>query len=170
MHCHYLVSFDDAKLGMPEVTLPVVPGMEGCHWPFRKARKEDWMKLLVLLLEGKQVSAKESVGWLIDFAGPHKEALQTAWKIVTGKDNNLPKREVNKKALATVPSDIRLEPAENPLMEAARKAILDTILDSCSADLNEALTIQAKHSANFMVSNSCKQGKIGAEYNRIMNV
>ena len=170
MHCHYLVSFDDAKLGMPEVTLPVVPGMEGCHWSFRKARKEDWMKLLVLLLEGKQVSAKESVGWLIDFAGPHKEALQTAWKIVTGKDNNLPKREVNKKALATVPSDIRLEPAENPLMEASRKAILDTILDSCSADLNEALTIQAKHSANFMVSNSCKQGKIGAEYNRVMNV
>jgi len=77
---------------------------------------------------------------------------------------------VNKGALAGVPSDIRLEPGENPLMEAARKAILDTILDSCSVNLNEALTIQAKHSASFMVSKFCKQGKIGAEYNRIMNV
>ena len=37
MHCHYLVAVEDALLGMPEVTLPVVPGMEGCHWPFRKA-------------------------------------------------------------------------------------------------------------------------------------
>jgi hypothetical protein len=55
-------------------------------------------------------------------------------------------------------------------MEAARKAIMDTVIDSCSADLNEALTIQAKHSANFMISKFCKQGKIGAEYNRVMNV
>ena len=55
-------------------------------------------------------------------------------------------------------------------MEAARKAIMDTVVDSCGADLNEALTIQTKHSANFMVSNFCKKGKIGAEYNRVMNV
>ena len=170
MHCHYLVSADDAKLGMPEVTLPVVPGMEGCHWSFRKASKEDWVKLLKLLLEGKQVSAKDTVGWLVDFAGPNEEALQTVWKIVTDKGNNLPKREVNKKALDAVPSDIRLEPAENPGMEAARKAILDTMHDSCNADLNEALTIQAKHSANFMISKFCKQGRIGAEFNKAMNV
>jgi len=31
---------------MPEVTLPVVPGMEGCHWPFRKADPSDHKKLL----------------------------------------------------------------------------------------------------------------------------
>jgi enoyl-CoA hydratase len=170
MHCHYLVSVDDAKLGMPEVTLPVVPGMEGCHWSFRKTKKEDWTKLLVLLLEGKQVSAKNAVGWLVDYAGPHQESLQTVWKIVNGKGNNFKRREVNKKALDGVPSDIRLEPAENPGMETARKAILDTVRDSGSVDLNEALTIQAKHSANFMISKFCKQGKIGAEYNRVMNV
>ncbi|MDH3268754.1 MAG: enoyl-CoA hydratase/isomerase family protein, partial [Ignavibacteria bacterium] len=170
MHCYYLVSVDDAKLGMPEVTLPVVPGMEGCHWSFRKTKTEDWTKLLALLLEGKQVSAKDAVGWLVDFAAPHQEALQAVWKIVNGKSNNFPRREVNNKALAAMPSYIRLKPAENPGMEAARKAILDTIIDSCSADLNEALTIQAKHSANFMVSNFCKQGKIGAEFNKVMNV
>jgi hypothetical protein len=144
--------------------------MEGCHWSFRKASKEDWAELLKLLLEGKQVSAKDTVGWLVDFAGPNEEALQTVWKIVTDKGNNLPKREVNKKALNAVPSDIRLEPAENPGMEAARKAILDTMHDSCNADLNEALTIQAKHSANFMISKFCKQGRIGAEFNKAMNV
>src|SRR5262249_18586873 len=35
VHCHYLVAVEDARLGWPEVTLPVVPGMEGCHWPYR---------------------------------------------------------------------------------------------------------------------------------------
>jgi enoyl-CoA hydratase/carnithine racemase len=170
MHCHYLVSVNDAKLGMPEVTLPVVPGMEGCHWSFRKASKEDWMKLLVLLLEGKQVSANDSIGWLVDFAGSHEETLKIAWKIVTDKDHGLLKRQLNKKALAEMPSDIRLEPPENPLMEAARKAIVDTIQDSCTVDLRQALTIQARHSANFMVSDSCKQGRIGVEFKRVMNL
>ena len=36
MHCHYLISRDDAVLGMPEVTLPVVPGMEGVTGPSGK--------------------------------------------------------------------------------------------------------------------------------------
>ena len=39
-HCHYLVAVDDAAMGFPEVTLPVVPGMEGCHWPFRRTDGE----------------------------------------------------------------------------------------------------------------------------------
>jgi enoyl-CoA hydratase/carnithine racemase len=169
IHCHYLVSVDEAKLGMPEVTLPVVPGMEGCHWSFRKVNKEDWKKLLRLLLEGKQVNAKDAVGWLVDFAGSREEALQISWKIVTSKDHGLLKRQVNKKALAGIHSDIKLEPAENLGMEAARKAIMDTIHDSCSADLNEALIIQAQHSANFMISNSCKQGKIGTDYKKVLN-
>jgi len=46
MHCHYLIAVEGAQLGMPEVTLPVVPGMEGCHWPFRKADPSDHKKLL----------------------------------------------------------------------------------------------------------------------------
>ncbi len=170
MHCHYLISVDDARLGMPEVTLPVVPGMEGCHWPFRKVNKDDRIKLFRLLLEGKQVSARDSVGWLLDFAGPFKDTLQTAWKIVTGKGNNLPRRDINRKALTGMSSDIRLEAPDNPLMEAARKAIMETIIDSCSKDLDEALNIQAKHSADFMISDYCRRGKIGEEFKKVMNV
>ena len=44
LHCHFVVAVDDASLGMPEVTLPVVPGMEGCHWPLRKVGSEQWPK------------------------------------------------------------------------------------------------------------------------------
>ncbi|NIN73072.1 MAG: hypothetical protein GTO46_14320, partial [Gemmatimonadetes bacterium] len=64
MHCHYLLALEGAELGMPEVTLPVVPGMEGCHWPFRKADHQHWPKLVELLLTGKTVKAGEAVGWL----------------------------------------------------------------------------------------------------------
>lgn len=170
MHCHYLISVEDAKLGMPEVTLPVVPGMEGCHWSFRKVKKDDRLKLLKLLLEGKQVSAKDAVGWLIDFAGSHNEALQIAWKIVTGKNHGLVKRDVNENALDEISFDIKLQAPDNPWMEAARKAIIDTIRNCCGTDLKKALKIQAKHSAEFMVSDACKYGKIGAEFKRVMDV
>ena len=170
IHCHYLIAAEDAKLGMPEVTLPVVPGMEGCHWSFRKAKKEDWPKLLKLILEGKQLSAKETIGWLVDYSGSMEDALQMVWKIASGKDHVLLKRELNQNALKDISFEIKLQAPENPGMEAARKAIIDTINNSCAADLKESINIQAKHSANFMISKFCKQGKIGAEFNKVMNV
>jgi len=119
IHCHYLISVDDAKLGMPEVTLPVVPGMEGCHWSFRKVKKEERQKLLKLLLEGEQVKAKDAVGWLIDYAGSHNEALQMAWKIATGKDHGLVKRDVKESELDEISFNIKLQAPDNPGMEAA---------------------------------------------------
>ena len=170
MHCHYLIAVQDAKLGMPEVTLPVVPGMEGCHWSFRKAKKEDWPKLLELLLSGKQVSANEAVGWLVDYTASEENAFKLAWKLVTGKEHGLVKRDLNENALKELSFEIKLQVPENPGMEAARKAIIDTIRDSCAADLKEAINVQAKHSADFMISEFCKQGRVGSEYNRVMKI
>jgi len=155
---------------MPEVTLPVVPGMEGCHWSFRKVKKDDNHKLLKLLLEDEQVSAKDAVGWIIDYAGSHDEALQIAWKIATGKDHGLAKRDVKEKQLDEISFDIKLQSPGNPGMEAARRAIIESIKNSCGADLKEALIVQAKHSADFMISDSCKNGIIGAECKRVMDV
>jgi enoyl-CoA hydratase/carnithine racemase len=171
MHCHYLVAVEDAVLGMPEVTLPVVPGMEGCHWPFRKAKSEQWPELLRLLLSGRSRKAKETVGWLIDAAGPTEEMLQTAWKIATDSDHGLPERRVEAKPLSGIPTEVAGLPAtDDPATEAARKAILDNITESCGAPLAEAITIQARHSAHFMTSSHCKGGQIGADYKRTMLV
>lgn len=171
MHCHYLVAVNDASLGMPEVTLPVVPGMEGCHWPFRKARSEDWPKLLELLLSGKQVKAEKAVGWLIDCAGSLDTSLQTAWKIATeGDAGPVTVREVTTDALSEIPTDTGLPDSGNPALEAARKAIYDCIRESCGSSLSEALQVQAKHSAGFMNSRLCQKGVIGSECAKIMNV
>ncbi len=60
-------------------------------------------------------------------------------------------------------------------MQICRKAptlhhLGHTIQDSCGTDLKEALVVQAKHSAEFMISDACKYGRIGTEYKRVMDV
>ncbi len=171
MHCHYVVATEGADLGMPEVTLPVVPGMEGCHWPFRKAGTEDWPKLIELLLVGRSIKAGDGVGWLIDAAASMDEALRTVWSIATDGDHGMPRRLLEEGALAGVPKEARdLPAASTPEAEAARQAILDCIDQSCSTTLAEALGTQAEHSAGFMISPACRKGAIGAMYKKTMAV
>jgi enoyl-CoA hydratase/carnithine racemase len=166
-HCHYLVAAKGVSLGMPEVTLPVVPGMEGCHWPFRKAGANDWPKLVQLLLSGRPVKAEEGVGWLLDYAGPMEDALQVVWKIATEDDSRVKLRKVEAGALKGVPTEAAgLAASGDPATEAARKAIMDSIQGSCSAKLGEALEVQTKHSAEFMTTKPCRKGRVGAEYAR----
>jgi enoyl-CoA hydratase/carnithine racemase/3-hydroxyacyl-CoA dehydrogenase len=171
LHCHYLIAVEGAMLGLPEVTLPVVPGMEGCHWPFRKATPDGWPKLFQLALTGRPAEATQATGWLIDFAGPLEKALQTAWKIVTDGDHKLPRRKVEDGALSGLPREISgLPPSDNPLTEIARKAIMDCIQKSCAAPLSEALSIQSRHSGGFMTTPECKQGSIGGDFTKVMTV
>jgi enoyl-CoA hydratase/carnithine racemase len=170
-HCHYLVAEENAALGMPEVTLPVVPGMEGCHWPFRKTGPENWQRLLQLLLSGRPVRGKEAVGWLIDYAGSMEDSIQTVWKIATGADHGVSKRSVIETGLDGIPKEIEgLGDSGDPAIEAARKAIVECIENSCRAAISEALVIQAKHSGNFMTTPPCHKGAIGAAYLRTMLV
>ena len=170
MHCHYVVATDGAQLGMPEVTLPVVPGMEGCHWPFRKAESSDWPKLVRLLLTGETVKAKDAVGWLIDYSGPLPDALTMAWNLASGGAAGLSKRALNDGALKDVSAEAGVAATSNPATEAARKTIMDSIKASCGAPLSEALGIQAGFSANFTAGSFCKGGAIGAEYQKTMKV
>jgi len=170
MHCHYLVSINDASLGMPEVTLPVVPGMEGCHWPFRKAQAGDWPRIMDMLLSGKPVKSQDSVGWLTDFAGSFDETLPVVWKIATeGEQGPVKRRKVADMALK-IPADVNTSDSGNLSIEAARKAIVACIKDACGSPLSEALAVQAGHSADFMSSRYCREGVIGAACSKIMNV
>ena len=171
MHCHYMVAVATAELGMPEVTLPVVPGMEGCHWPFRKAKPEEWPRLLGLLLTGELVRANDTVGWLVDYAGPVNEALKTAWKIVTEREHDVPRRVVEDgplKGLGSQVSDVAGPSGSDA--DAARRAIVDTVLASCQATLAESIAIQAKHSARFMTGEHCRRGVVGAAFKKTMTV
>ncbi|MFV2073579.1 MAG: enoyl-CoA hydratase/isomerase family protein, partial [Thermoanaerobaculales bacterium] len=167
MHCHWLVAVDGAQLGMPEVTLPVVPGMEGCHWPFRRAAREHWPRLLSMLLEGNPVEADAAVGWLVDFTGGLDDALKVAYSVACGGDHGLAMRGLEEDPLDGVTQAIgEMAAASSPGMEAGRKAILDTIRAATSVNLDEALEIQARHSGGFMMSDACRTGIIGSTWKK----
>jgi enoyl-CoA hydratase len=170
IHCHYLVAVDDTLLGSPEVTLPVVPGMEACHWTFRKADRSHWPKLVRMLLTGAPVKGKDAVGWLIDYSGPMQDALQTAWSLASGKAAGLERRSLEEGKLKDVPADVGVSESGSPATEAARAAIMQSIRHSCGVPLSEALDVQARHYAEFTVTSHCKSGSLGAERQKTMMV
>jgi enoyl-CoA hydratase/carnithine racemase len=171
LHCHYVVAVDDSELGMPEVTLPVLPGMEFCHWPFRRTSSSSWPKLLELVLAGRSVRGRDAVGWLIDSAGPLHAALETAWQAAAGGAHRLKKRSLVTGALEHVTEAMpRLDDPGDPNLAEARRAIVETIESACSAPLAEALDIQARRSGAFMSSIACRNGAIGAAFRRTMVV
>lgn len=167
LHCHHLVAVDSVSLGFPEVTLPVIPGMEGCHWPFRKARREDWPRLLDLLLTGKPVRAAEAVGWLVDVAAPLEEALQAAWLLASG-EGAAERRRVEERPLAGGPEALPA-PGEtgNAAADVVRRAIYDTMVASCGVALSDALDVQSQHSAAFMTSKACRAGVVGTAFAKL---
>jgi enoyl-CoA hydratase/carnithine racemase len=159
VHCHFVVALEDASLGFPEVTLPVVPGMEGCHWPFRKAKANHWPKLYSLLLDGRPVKARDTVGWLVDHVGELEDVLGIAWAIASGDDPSFERRPLVEEPLAVEGVDVpRLT---QPASSGARRAIIDTVRAACGVSLTEALEIQSRHSGGFMVSKDCRGGLIG---------
>jgi enoyl-CoA hydratase/carnithine racemase len=167
MHCHYLVAVEDARFGWPEVTLPVVPGMEGCHWPLRRARRDDRPRLVRLLLTGEAVKARDAVGWLADAAVPMDEALRTVWSLANGR-GALPRRPLEEGVLAGVPTDVSgIEPADSPGVAAGRAAIVACMTAACAVDATEALPLQARLAAEFLASAPCREGRVGAEAARV---
>ncbi len=158
LHCHHLVAVDAVSLGFPEVTLPVIPGMEGCHWPFRKARREEWQRLLELLLGGRPVRAAEAVGWLVDVAAPLEEALAAAWELVRGGGTP---HAVNEGPLPDLAAAFAPAAESGDGRDVARQSIRDTVLASCAVPLAAALEVQSRHSAGFMTGQACRAGVVG---------
>ena len=169
MHCHHLVAVEDARLGWPEVTLPVLPGMEGCHWPFRRAPQAEWGRLARMLLTGETVRARDAVGWLADHAGPMDEALRAAWSLASGAPGAARRRPPEGGPLAGVTAHLAGLPETSSAAEhEVRRSFLAAIEAACHANLADAIAIQARHAAEFLASPACRAGRVGAERARTM--
>ncbi len=81
----------------------------------------------------------------------------------------LPLRKVEKKPLGISTAKVKLPAATDSAVKEARKAIADCIESSCNAPLAKAITIQAKHSAEFMVTKTCRKGSVGRAFDKIMS-
>ena len=130
----------------PEVTLPVVPGMEGCHWPFRKAANG---------------ALAEAARGCSSRVGPSRPRTPSAGSRITplrsrrapdGVEDRqrrrprAPGRAVEAKALRGVPTRMFPDSSEpDPATVAARAAIVECVQRACGASLADALDIQAKH-------------------------
>lgn len=160
-HCHYLLAEENSLIGMPEVTLPVVPGMEGCHWFFRKASRKEWSNVLDLLLEGRPLAAKNA-NWIIDSTGSIDDVLREAWSIASnGEKSKIKKIEKN---------PIQINESKNRIVVSeAQKAILECIEASSASSIEDALKIQASHAADFMQTEAFRKGVIGNEYMKIIS-
>jgi hypothetical protein len=100
-----------------------------------------------------------------------EEVLAAAWSTARGKQGGLGTRELRTGPLREVLTEVGDLPApDSPATEAARRAIVDCVRASCGASLSEALSVQASHSARFMRSRECREGRVGAERDRTMNV
>ena len=98
-------------------------------------------------------------------------ARSPPWKLATGGDHGLALRPVERQALQGVPTEVSaLTMSEDSATQTARKAIVDTVQAACQVDLEAALDLQAKHSADFMTTSACRKGRVGAEYSKTMLV
>lgn len=168
MHCHYLIAPQQVRFAMPEVNLPVIPGMEGCHWVLRKTEKNKRGKMLEMLINGKQINASEALGYLIDFTGSMEECLEMTGKILSDEKQALSKRKIVETSIPEVASDFeKLNWSDNAQVLAAQKEIANCVIASCSASIKDALGIQSKLSARFMSGQLFRKGKIGLEYDKI---
>ena len=167
MHCHYLIAPEYVRVGMPEVTLPVIPGMEGCHWILRKSSAENTNAMLEMLLNGRQISAKQAVGYLVDYSGTFTECLSVIGDILRNDAKALPKRKIIEEALTHIEAAVRQVPlSDNQQIREAQTEIADCVIASCSATADEALLLQSKVSARFIAGKLFRKGKIGIEYDK----
>ncbi len=169
LHCHGLVACHESSLGFPEATLPVIPGMEGCHWGLRKTDAAGRQRLLRMLLTGKSERSIDAVGWLVDYSGPLQDCIRTAWKLATGGAGAPATRHLEDAGFP-VALEGTLPAAGNPGTEAARRAILDCVVASCAAPLAEALDLQSRHSGAFMAGPHCNAGLIGADAAKLLKI
>ncbi len=171
VHCHYLLAVDDASLGLPEVTLPVVPGMEGCHWPYRRVEGEAWARLVDFTLAGRPVKGRDAEGWLIDRSGSLEEVLSLAWSLANGEETSVERRPVALGPLAAIAERApRPDATGDPAVDAARQAIYDTVIASTGVPLADALEVQSKHSAEFFGTEACRRGIVGTMWSKTTKV
>jgi len=81
MSCHFRVVSDNAKLGLPEVTLGVIPGYGGTQ---RLAQLVGKGRAMEMIMTAKMISAQEAVNYgLANHVVPQDQLLSTCLDIAT---------------------------------------------------------------------------------------
>jgi len=88
MACHFRIASDNAKMGLPEVTLGVIPGYGGTQ---RLPQLVGKGKAMEMILSATMLSAEEAKTWgLVNHVVPQPELLDLAKDLATKISKNSP--------------------------------------------------------------------------------
>jgi enoyl-CoA hydratase len=78
MSCHFRLASENARMGLPEVSLGVIPGYGGTQ---RLAQLVGKGKAMEMITTASMVSAQEAMSWgLVNYVVPQSELIETAAK------------------------------------------------------------------------------------------
>ena len=158
--CHYRVIVDDPKavLGLPEVTVGLLPGSGGTQ---RLARMVGVEKAAALLLDGRQVSPAEALQLgMVDRVVPSADLLSAArewllkspnavraWDIKGYRNSNGLLNPAIVKVMSERPAQIAASTRRN---YPAPIAILDCLFQGTLLPFDKALQVESKHFARLL--------------------
>ncbi len=161
--CHHRIALDkEVTLGLPEVTLGLLPGAGGV---VRMTRSLGLKKAMPYLVEGKRFSADEGIdlGLIHQLAASPEEmlALATNWilaqpqpamQVFDGKDYQLPGGGLSETKVAEI---VAITPAmlkqKTQGMLPAPEAILAVMVESIQVDVASALRIESRYFVSLAV-------------------
>ncbi len=89
MSCHFRYASENAKLGLPEVTLGVIPGYGGTQ---RLAQLVGKGKAMEMITSANMLTAQEAMQWgLVNLVVPQEELLNKCKEIAHKISNNSPR-------------------------------------------------------------------------------
>ncbi len=88
MSCHFRLASDNAKLGLPEVTLGVIPGYGGTQ---RLAQLVGKGRAMEMVLSAKMISAEEALNYgLVNYVTSQEDLMESCKKIALKIVKNSP--------------------------------------------------------------------------------
>ncbi|WP_046179574.1 enoyl-CoA hydratase [Domibacillus tundrae] len=129
MSCHMRIAANEAKLGLPETKLGIIPGYGGTQ---RLARLTNTAKALELILTGQFIDGREAekIG-LVNHSVDADQLLQKAAEIAAS---------ITQKSSLSV------------------KAVLESVLTGIDLPLEEGLALEAKHFGKLFGTEDTKEG------------
>lgn len=161
-NCHARIAAAGTRLGQPEPTVGVVPGLGGCHLIHRQSETSAHGRISELLLTGHSWKAEEAAGWgfiseIVPVAELPKRSFELAAKIAGGE---IPTPFFRRDGLS-VPMRLDVTPTNEagvPHDAELRQLIADTVVAANATTYEEGAKLEEQAAARSLTMSCSKIG------------
>lgn len=160
--CHARVAANGTRLGQPETTVGVIPGLGGCHLIHRQSSPDASARINELLLTGHGFTAEEAAEWgfvskLVKVRDLPKESMAFAAGLAEG---SIPMPAFRSDAAAVkVQADVTTtNEAGVPLDAKLRELLAETITAANGVDAADGSAIEGTNAATSLTMSSSAIG------------